>query len=47
MVAIPRILAHIWVGHRAAPRDWMDSWRDHHPDWDWSSPPPEVLLRYV
>jgi hypothetical protein len=29
--AIPRRLAHIWVGERPPPLHWMQTWRDHHP----------------
>ena len=31
--AIPRTLIQIWIGPYGAPRDWMQSWRDKHPDW--------------
>jgi len=34
-LGIPRRLAHIWIGHRPAPDAWMQSWKDHHPDWDY------------
>lgn len=34
--AIPRRLAHIWVGERPPPLHWMQSWRDHHPDWTYT-----------
>ncbi len=30
---IPRIIHQIWVGPRPAPRQWMDTWRKHHPSW--------------
>jgi mannosyltransferase OCH1-like enzyme len=30
---IPRILHHIWVGPRPAPRQWMETWPAHHPTW--------------
>ncbi len=32
-VGIPRVLGHIWIGDRPAPMKWMQSWYDHHPDW--------------
>jgi hypothetical protein len=31
--AIPHRLGHIWVGGGPAPIDWMQTWRDLHPDW--------------
>ena len=34
-LGIPKTLGHIWIGHRPAPLEWMQSWRDHHPDWDY------------
>ena len=30
---IPRILHHVWVGPRPAPRHWMDTWPRLHPTW--------------
>lgn len=33
--AIPRRLAHIWIGERPPPLHWMQTWRDHHPDWEY------------
>lgn len=30
---IPRLMHQIWLGPRAAPEDWMRSWRDAHPVW--------------
>ncbi|MCA9778389.1 MAG: hypothetical protein KC800_16795 [Candidatus Eremiobacteraeota bacterium] len=35
MSGIPKILHQIWLGPRPAPRKWMDSWRQHHPDWEY------------
>jgi mannosyltransferase OCH1-like enzyme len=32
-VGIPKRLGHIWIGPRSAPEHWLQSWRDHHPDW--------------
>lgn len=34
-LAIPRRMAHIWVGDRPAPVHWMHSWREMHSDWDY------------
>ncbi|PRY92683.1 hypothetical protein BCF33_1536 [Hasllibacter halocynthiae] len=33
---IPRRLSHIWIGPHPAPDAWMRTWRDHHPDWDYT-----------
>ena len=30
---LPRIIHQIWIGPRPAPRQWLDTWREHHPDW--------------
>ncbi len=35
-LGIPRQLGHIWVGDRPAPVDWMQTWRDAHPDWTYT-----------
>jgi hypothetical protein len=35
-VQIPRKLSHIWIGPRTPPTAWMQSWRDKHPDWDYT-----------
>ena len=29
---IPRRIGHIWIGPRPAPTQWMQSWREAHPD---------------
>ncbi|MEL7117566.1 MAG: glycosyltransferase [Pseudomonadota bacterium] len=34
-LGIPKIICHIWIGHRPAPTAWMDSWRKMHPDWEY------------
>ncbi len=34
-LGIPKVIGHIWIGHRPPPVDWMQSWRDHHPDWEY------------
>jgi len=31
---IPKKLHLVWVGDRECPRDWILSWRDKHPNWD-------------
>ena len=35
-VQIPRKLSQIWIGPRTPPTAWMQSWRDKHPDWDYT-----------
>ena len=34
-LGIPKRLAHIWVGHKEPPIEWMNTWRHHHPDWEY------------
>ncbi len=35
MVNIPKKLWHVWIGPHAAPTEWMKTWPDHHPDWEY------------
>lgn len=32
---IPRILHHIWIGPKPAPRQWMETWPAAHPRWSY------------
>ena len=34
-VCIPTRLAHIWIGPRPAPIEWMNSWHATHPHWEY------------
>ncbi|NNE87569.1 MAG: hypothetical protein HKN27_05795 [Silicimonas sp.] len=34
-LGIPKTLGHIWIGHLPPPQAWMQSWKDHHPDWNY------------
>lgn len=33
---IPKKLGHIWIGPKQQPSQWMQSWIDRHPDWDYT-----------
>lgn len=33
---VPRRLGHIWIGPRNRPDEWMRTWRDHHPGWEYT-----------
>ncbi len=35
-VMIPKELGHIWIGPRPAPLQWMQSYHDTHPDWNYT-----------
>mgnify|MGYP003640490961 FL=1 len=35
-INIERKLKHIWIGPKPAPLKWMYTWRDKHPDWEYS-----------
>lgn len=35
-MSIPKKLGHIWIGPLNPPTPWMESWRDHHPDWEYT-----------
>lgn len=31
---IPKILHHLWVGPKPAPMEWINTWKEKHPDWE-------------
>lgn len=33
---IEKKITHIWIGPNPAPERWMHTWRDKHPDWEYS-----------
>jgi mannosyltransferase OCH1-like enzyme len=33
---IPKRLGHIWIGPKMAPVEWMQSWVEKHPSWDYT-----------
>ena len=35
-LGIPKRLGHIWIGPLEPPLAWMETWRSHHPDWDYT-----------
>lgn len=36
MLVIPKELSHIWIGPLPAPKQWMDTWKDKHPEWNYT-----------
>jgi hypothetical protein len=34
-VTIPRIIHQLWIGPHPAPRKWLKTWEDMHPDWEY------------
>ncbi|MBN2906915.1 MAG: hypothetical protein JXJ18_09430 [Rhodobacteraceae bacterium] len=34
-VRIPKIMGHIWIGPKPAPEQWMRTWPEKHPKWDY------------
>ncbi len=32
---IPKILHQVWVGPHRMPIEWMQTWKDNHPDWEY------------
>lgn len=34
-LGIPKVIGHIWIGHLPPPTEWMASWREMHPDWEY------------
>lgn len=35
-ISIEKKMSHIWIGPKPAPLKWMYTWRDKHPDWEYS-----------
>ena len=33
---IEKKMTHIWIGPSAAPTKWMNTWKDMHPEWEYS-----------
>lgn len=33
---IPKRLGHIWIGPKPAPVEWMQTWIDNHPGWEYT-----------
>lgn len=42
-INIEKKLSHIWIGPKPAPLKWMHTWRDKHPDWEYSIFTDEML----
>lgn len=42
-INIEKKLSHIWIGPKPAPLKWMYTWRDKHPDWEYSIFTDEML----
>ena len=36
MIGIPKRLGHIWIGPHTPPHDTMQTYLDHHPDWEYT-----------
>lgn len=32
---IPKKLHHIWIGEKAPPQEWLDTWKAKHKDWEY------------
>ncbi|SMR82078.1 hypothetical protein SAMN04488030_2420 [Aliiroseovarius halocynthiae] len=43
-ISIPKKLGHIWIGPLQPPIEWMQSWKDHHTDWEYTLYDNEYLL---
>ena len=35
LTPIPKKLGHIWIGDKQPPLEWMETWKQKHPDWDY------------
>ena len=40
---IEKKMTHIWIGPNDAPTKWMNTWKDKHPDWEYSVFTDEML----
>jgi len=40
---IEKKMTHIWIGPKEPPTKWMNTWRDKHPDWQYSVFTDEML----
>lgn len=43
-VAIPRTIGHIWIGPLDPPLPWMNTWKEKHPDWEYTLYDNDFLL---
>lgn len=34
-VRIPKLMSHIWIGPKPMPEEWMATWPEKHPKWDY------------
>jgi hypothetical protein len=34
-VTIPKIIHQLWIGPNPAPLKWMNTWKEHNPDWEY------------
>ena len=42
---IEKKMTHIWIGPNPAPIKWMNTWKDKHPDWEYSVFTDEMLKK--
>ncbi|TEA26955.1 glycosyltransferase family 32 protein [Candidatus Schmidhempelia bombi] len=45
-IEIPKELSHIWIGPRPAPKKWMKTWIEKHPEWNYTLYDNEFLENY-
>ena len=43
---IPKIIHQLWVGPKAAPVEWMQTWKDKHPDWEFMMWDNDKVMNY-
>lgn len=46
VASIPRRLGHIWIGPKPAPEQWMQTWPERHPDWEYTIYDNDFLTGY-
>ncbi|MEM9967896.1 MAG: glycosyltransferase [Pseudomonadota bacterium] len=46
MTPLPKRLGHIWIGPKPAPVDWMRTWPEKHPDWEYTVYDNDFLTGY-
>lgn len=47
MVSVPKKIWHVWIGPKPAPKQWMKSWPEKHPDWDYQIIDNEYLSNHT
>ena len=36
-IQIPKKMGHIWIGNKPVPNEWINTWKEHHKNWEYTS----------